>query len=149
MNLGQEKMKWKHVVVGGILSGIVIIIIDLIFSWITQTIWNYNILELPGMRTTEDPVAILFFIYPWVLGFALSIVYSQLGTALEGNSTSKGLKFGFLMWIAVGITSAFLVFSSMDYPVGFMVNSVVSSLIYIPLSGIVISRIFDSKETKL
>lgn len=140
-------MKWKQVVVGGIVSGIVIIIIDLIFSWLTQTIWDYNVLELPGMRTTDDPIALLFFIYPWVLGFALSIVYSQLGNALEGNSTSKGIKFGFLMWIAVGITSAFLVFSSMDYPLGFTVNSVVSSLVYIPLSGIVISKIFDSEKT--
>ena len=139
-------MKWKQVVVGGILSGIVIIIIDLIFSWFTQKIWEYNVLELPGMRTIEDPVAMLFFIYPWVLGFTLSIVYSELGNALDGNKNSKGLKFGFLMWIAVGVTSAFLVFSSMDYPLGFTVNSVVSSLIYIPLSGIVISKIFDSMK---
>lgn len=137
-------MKWKQVVVGGIISGTVIIIIDLIFSWITQTIWDYNVLKLPGMRTIDDPVALLFFIYPWVLGFALSMVYSQLGNTLEGTSTSKGFKFGFLMWIAVGITSAFLVFSSMDYPLGFTVNSVIGSLIYIPLAGIVISKIFDS-----
>ena len=101
-------------------------------------------LELQGMRTIDDPVAILFFIYPWVLGFALSIVYSQLENAFEGNYTSKGLKFGFLMWIAIGITSSFLVFSSMDYPLGFTVNSVIGSLIYIPLSAIVISKIFNS-----
>ena len=147
MSVDEERnMRWKQVVVGGVVSGIVIIVIDLIFSWLTQTIWQYNVLELPGMRTIDDPIAILFFIYPWVLGYALSIVYSQLGKAINGNSISKGLKFGFLMWIAVGFTSAFLVFSSMDYPIGFTVNSVISSLIYIPLASIVISKIFNKMK---
>ncbi len=147
MSVDEERnMRWKQVVVGGIVSGIVILIIDLIFSWLTQTIWQYNVLELSGMRTIDDPVAVLFFAYPWVLGFALSIVYSHLGKALNGNSISKGLKFGFLMWIVVGFTSAFLVFSSMDYPIGFTMNSVISSLIYIPLASIVISKIFNKMK---
>ena len=144
MSVDEERnMKWKQIIVGGIVSGIVILIIDLIFSWLTQTIWQYNVLELSGMRTIDDPIAILFFVYPWVLGFALSIVYSHLGKALNGNSISKGLKFGLLMWIAIGFTSAFLVFSSMDYPIGFTVNTIISSLIYILLASIVISKIFD------
>ncbi len=134
-------MKWKQILLGGVISGIVIIIIDMIFSWLTQTIWQYNILELSGMRGVDDPIAILFFVYPWVLGFALCIVYSYIIKNFDGKL--NGLKFGFMMWIAIGFTSAFLVFSSMDYPIGFTVNSFISSLIYIPVAGIVISKIFD------
>ncbi len=136
-------MRWKQVVVGGVVSGIVIIIIDLIFSWLTQAICQYNVLELSGMRGIDDPIAVLFFVYPWVLGFALCIVYSYLVDNLDENLRLKGLKFGLLMWIAIGFTSAFLVFSSMDYPIGFTINSFVSSLIYIPIAGVVISKIFD------
>jgi hypothetical protein len=136
-------MKWKQIIVGGVVSGIVIIIIDLIFSWLTQAIWQYNVLELSGMRGIDDPIAVLFFVYPWVLGFALCIVYSYLVDNLDENLRLKGLKFGLLMWIAIGFTSAFLVFSSMDYPIGFTINSFVSSLIYILIAGVVISKIFD------
>jgi len=136
-------MKWKQVFVGGIFSGIAIILIDMIFSWFTQTIWEYNVFELPGMRTIEDPVAILFFVYPWVLGFAMTYVYPYIGKVLEGDSIVKGWKFGLMMWVVVSITSAFLVFTSMNYPIGFTINSVVGPLIYMPVSGIVIAKTFD------
>ena len=138
-------MNLKKIIAGGVVSGMVIIIIDLIFSWLTQMVFQYNVLELSGMRGVDDPTAILFFAYPWVLGFALCIVYSYIYIVddLDKNAKLNGLKFGLIMWIAIGFTSAFLVFSSMDYPIGFTVNSFISSLIYIPIAGFVISKIFD------
>ena len=46
------------------------------------------------------------------------------------------------MWIVVDITSAFLVFSSMDYPIGFTVNSVAGSLLDTLIAGIIIAKTF-------
>jgi hypothetical protein len=136
-------MKLKQILIGGILAGVVIEVISMAVSWLAQSIWQYNVLELPGMRTVKDPVAILFFVYPWVLGFALVCVYSYFEKALEGNYVAKGWKFGLLMWFVVSISSAFLVFASMDYPIGFTVNSLIGPLIYMPVTGIVIAKIFD------
>ena len=136
-------MKLKQILIGGILAGIVIEVISLAFSWLAQSIWQYKVLELPGMRTINDPVSILFFVYPWVLGFALVCVYSYFEKALEGNYVAKGWKFGLLMWVVVSISSAFLVFASMDYPIGFTVNSIIGPLIYMLVTGIVIAKIFD------
>ena len=139
-------MKLKQILIGGILAGLAIEVISLAFSWLAQSIWNYKVLELPGMRPITDPVCILFFVYPWVLGFGLVFVYSYFEKALEGNYVAKGWKFGLLMWIVVSISSAFLVFSSMDYPVGFTVNSVIGPLIYMLVAGIVVAKIFDLKK---
>jgi len=136
-------MKGKQVLVGGILAGVIIFVISWIFSWLTQTIWQYNVLELAGMRRADDPVAILYFVYPWVLGFSLSCVYSYFHKAFDGGIVLKGWKFGLLMWIVVSITSAFLVFASMNYPIGFTVNSVFGSLVYMLVAGIVLVKIFD------
>ena len=136
-------MKLKQILIGGILAGIVIEVISMAVSWLAQSIWNYDVLKLAGMRTINDPVSILFFVYPWVLGFALVCVYSYFEKALEGNYVAKGWKFGLLMWIVVSISSAFLVFASMDYPIGFTVNSLIGPLIYMLVTGIVIAKIFD------
>jgi len=136
-------MKLKQILIGGILAGIVIEVISLAFSWLAQSIWQYDVLKLAGMRTINDPVSILFFVYPWVLGFALVCVYSYFEKALEGNYVAKGWKFGLLMWVVVSISSAFLVFASMNYPTGFTVNSVIGPLIYMPVTGIVTAKIFD------
>jgi len=136
-------MKLKQILIGGILAGIVIEVISMGFSWLAQSIWNYDVLKLAGMRTINDPVSILFFVYPWVLGFALVCVYSYFEKALEGNYIAKGWKFGLLMWVVVSISSAFLVFASMDYPIGFTVNSIIGPLIYMLVTGVVIAKIFD------
>jgi len=139
-------MKLKQILIAGILAGIVIEVISMAFSWLAQSIWNYDVLKLAGMRTINDPVSILFFVYPWVLGFALVCVYSYFEKALEGNYVTKGWKFGLLMWVVVSISSAFLVFVSMDYPIGFTVNSVIGPLIYMLVTGIVVAKIFDWKK---
>jgi len=137
-------MKLKQILIGGVLAGILIEVISMAISWLAQSIWDYDVLKLLGMReTATDPIAILYFVYPWVLGFALVCVYSYFEKALEGNYVAKGWKFGLLMWIVVSISSAFLVFASMDYPVGFTVNSVIGPLIYMLVTGIVIAKIFD------
>ena len=98
------------------------------------------------MRSIKDPICILYFIYPWILGFALSFAYPYFDKGLEGKPITKGWKFGLLMWIVVGITSAFLVFSSMDYPIGFTVNSVVGSLLDTLIAGIIIANIFNWRK---
>jgi len=136
-------MKVKQILVGGVLSGAGILAVSWIFSWLTQTIWQYNVMELAGMRSIDDPICIMYFVYPWVLGFALSFAYPYFDKVLEGKSITKGWKFGLLMWIVVGITSAFLVFSSMDYPIGFTVNSVFGSLLDTFVAGIIIAKTFD------
>lgn len=136
-------MKIKQILVGGILSGIGIFIVSWIFSLLTQNIWQYNVMELAGMRSIDDPICILYFVYPWVLGFILSFAYPYFVKGLDGTYITKGWKFGLLMWILVGITSAFLVFSSMDYPIGFTVNSVFGSLLDMLVAGFIISKAYD------
>ena len=68
-------MKWKEIIVGGIIVGFIIMLIDIIIGGIFQLIFPYNIFELGGMRKIDDPIMFLFFIHPWVLSFALSFVY--------------------------------------------------------------------------
>ena len=136
-------MKWKQILIGGVLAGIIIEIVDIIFNSLIQLIWAYNVFELVGMRTIDDPIMILFFVYPWILGFALAYIYSYFGKTLDGNYIAKGWKFGLLMWVVVTIPSAFLVFASMNYPVGFTVNSVIPPFIYMLVSSIVIAKTFD------
>ena len=90
-------MKWKQFILGGIIAGILIEIISYAFSWLTQSITNYNVLELPGMRPITDPISVLYFVYPWVLGFALSFAFPYFQKSFEGTSIVIGLKFGLLM----------------------------------------------------
>ena len=136
-------MKWKEIIVGGIIVGFIIMLIDIIIGGIFQFILPYDIFKLGGMRKIDDPIMLLFFIHPWVLSFTLSFVYSYFEKALNGNYIAKGWKFGLLMWIVIFVPYTFLVFTSMDYPIGFYVNSIIPPIFYMILSGVVIAKIFE------
>jgi hypothetical protein len=136
-------MKWRPIIVGGIIVGFVIMLIDIIIGGFLQLILPYDIFQLGGMRKSDDPIMLLFFIHPWVLGFALSFVYSYIGDVLNGNHIAKGWRYGFLMWIVIFVPYAFLVFSSMDYPIGFVVNSIIPPFVYMIVSGVLIAKTFE------
>ena len=84
---------------------------------------------------------ILYLLHPFVLAFALSYIYPMLEKNFKGSYIDKGKSFGIAMWIIVSIPSAFLVYSSMTYPIGFTVQSVIGGLLSMLAAGIVIARI--------
>jgi hypothetical protein len=129
----------KKFLISGILAGIVIEVLSMIISTAMQAIGNYNVLALGGMRSVNDPIMALFFLYPFVLGFAMTYVYSKMEKQLKGSYVDKGKTFGLTTWILAGLPSAFLVWSSMNYPIGFTISSLVGSLIYMPCAGIAIA----------
>jgi hypothetical protein len=136
-------MKAGRFLASGILGGIVILIVSMIVSFAVQAAFGFNMLMLSGMRSISDPIMALFFLHPFVLSFAMTYAYGYIKGSLKGNYMKKGEKFGLIMWIVISIPSAFLVFSSMDYPVGFTVNSIVGPLIYMLAAGIVIAKLIE------
>jgi len=134
-------MNGRQIVLGGVVAGVLILIFSLAISWVTQVAFHYTAVDLAGMRGVTDPVSVLFFVYPWILGFSIAYVYALVASSFTGSQMRKGLQFGLIMWLVVSFTSAFLVYSSMSYPVGFTVNSLVGPLIYLPVAGVVLARI--------
>ena len=45
----------------------------------------YDILDIPGRHPVTDLVSNLFFLYPFVLAFAVAILYDVLSPALPGD----------------------------------------------------------------
>ena len=134
-------MNAKRIIVSGIVAGIVILIVSMALSYLFQAALNYNVLTLAGMRSVNDPIMILFFVFPWIIGFALTILFAFAQKSFTGTTTQNGIALGIMGWIVYGIPSAFIVFSSMNYPLGFTVNSVIGSLVYLLAAGIAIAKL--------
>jgi len=130
----------SKIIVPGIAAGIVILVVSMALSIIFQAIFSYNVLELAGMRAIGDPIMILFFLHPIVLGLAMAALYHYTKSAFKGNEMQKAKMLGMLGWAVYGIPSAFIVFSSMNYPIGFTLNSVIGSLVYMLCAGWVITK---------
>jgi uncharacterized membrane protein len=134
-------LETKTIVISGIVAGIVILALSMIVSTATQALFDYNVLALAGMRSVNDPVSMLFFLHPFVVGLAMAILYDFTKKSFTGTAIRKGIVLGLLGWAVYGIPSAFIVFSSMDYPIGFTVNSVIGSLVYMLGAGVTITRL--------
>ncbi len=134
-------MDAKKIIVSGIAAGVAILVFSLSVSYAMQAIFSYDVLKLAGMRSINDPIMLLFFLHPFVLAFAMAIVYSYVAGGLKGNYIEKGKCFGLLMWLAYSVPSAFIVFSSMNYPIGFALSSLVGGMIYMLAGGIIIAKL--------
>jgi hypothetical protein len=135
------QLETKTIVVSGIAAGIVVLVLSMAVSTATQALFDYNVMTLVGMRSVNDPISMLFFLHPFVVGLAMAILYDFTKKSFTGTAIRKGIVLGLLGWVVYGIPSAFIVFSSMDYPIGFTVNSVIGSLVYMLGAGITITKL--------
>ena len=130
----------KKCVVAGLAAGVVILVVSQVVDFlVTMAFPGYSVLDLGGMRAVTDPIMMLFFLHPFVLGLALAFLYPYLN--LKGGPMAKGKKFGLMMWLVIVIPSAFMVFASMDYPLPFTVSQVVGGLLYMLAAGVVIAKL--------
>jgi hypothetical protein len=129
-------MRLKNILVGGIAGGFVLLVLVTIFSELSVLVAPYNIATLGGMRAMDDPVMMLYFLYPFVFAFAAAFVFDIVQGSLTGkNRTQKGFFYGGLLFMVVTIPSVFVMASSMTYPIGFYVAQVLEGIIGYPVLG--------------
>jgi len=135
------KLDFKKFVVSGILGGIAYFVLWLIVSFgVRPLLWPYNPLSLGGMRSINDPLMLLFFLYPFVAAFCMAAVYQKIEPVFKGSWMQKGKKFGLLVWVVATIPSFFVVLTSMNYPIGFFIENVVGGLVYTIAAGMAIAK---------
>jgi hypothetical protein len=131
----------RRIVVSGLAAGVVVLVVSTLVSTAIQMLFDYDVLSLEGMRSTSDPISVLFFLHPFVIALGLAILYDFAKNSFTGSLVRKGIVLALLGWIVYGIPSAFIVFSSMNYPVGFTINSVFGSLVYMICAGLTIATL--------
>jgi len=126
----------KKIIIAGIFGGFLLLVINFLCGFIANALLPYTIFEIPGMRPMTDPFAALFFLYPFVLAFTAGILYDFIHPVLRGDSARNGVVFGLLLFIVVTIPNQFVIWSSMYYPAGFYLSSILYGIIGFPLFGI-------------
>jgi hypothetical protein len=140
-------MDWKKLLIAGIAGGILLLVAQLVFSWIGNAIAPYDVFAIGGMRARDDPVSLLFFAYPFVLSFASAAVFDRVKGALRGEGggcccCGAGFTFGLILILLVTVPSMFVIYSSMTYPAGFYIGNILFGLIGFPALGILYARIW-------
>ena len=141
MHLKSFVLDIKKIVVGGIAAGIAIFIVSFIVDYIIDMFLHYDIFSLGGMKAKEDPMMMLFFLSPIVMGFAMSTAFQKFKDSFKSKGVCRGKAFGIYVWLLAGLPSAFIVYTTMNYPIGFTYSNVLGSLLYMIAAGIVLEKV--------
>lgn len=128
----------KKIAIGGIAAGIAITIVSWVVYFAVLAVFPFDMMKLGGMRAADDPIMMLWFLHPFVIGFAMSIAFQKFKGSFD---KCRGKAFGIFVWLLAGLPSAFLVWTSMTYPIGFTVNSLLGTLLYMIAAGLVLEKV--------
>lgn len=135
-------MQWGKIILGGILGAVLLTITSLVFSFIISAIAPYNIFDLGGIRAIDDPIMMLFFLSPLVFAVLAAVVFDKVNSVLKGTTVRKGICFGVGLFLITVIPSVFIIATSMTYPAGFHLESLLQGIIGYPLLGILFAKIW-------
>jgi len=129
-------MDARNIVLGGIGGGILLFVLLFGLNSLIGMVVPYDISTFGGMRAMDDPVMLLFFLYPFVVSFAAAVVFDTVRNALQGTTVRKGLLFGGLFLVIMTIPSLFVMITTMDWPLVFYAASIVEEGIGCPVMGV-------------
>jgi len=135
-------MQIRKIILAGVLGGLILLVVTIVSDAVAGVILPYNIFDIPGMRPVTDPVAALFFLYPFVVAIAAAILYDIIDPVLPGKTVQKGIAYGLLLVVIVTIPNQYIIWSSMYYPMGFYLSNILSGIVGFPFFGILCARIW-------
>ncbi len=105
----------------------------------------FDIFQIGGMRTPNDPVMMLYWLSPFVFSLASAILFSVINKSLEGSSTKRALTFAGLLFLIVIIPNMYLISTSMTNPLGFYIQNILAAAIAYPVIGFILVKLLNDQ----
>jgi hypothetical protein len=117
-------------------------IVNPLIPTIQQEYQNPNI-----FRPWSDPLMLLYFLHPFVLGIMLALVWDKVNKIVEGRTLlAKGIRFGFYVWLVSTIPGMLISYSSFQLSFMMIASWSISGLLQVVIAGIVLAVLNKGKE---
>ncbi|WP_321507833.1 hypothetical protein [uncultured Methanoregula sp.] len=136
-------MNAKNILTGGLAGGAALLVFLMASSWMISLIIPYQPSAYGGMRAMDDPIMLLFFMYPFVVAFVQAAVFDQVKGSLAGISPiTKGLHFTGITFLLMAIPSLFVMYTSMTWPVYFYISTLIWEVVGYTFTGFLFVKIW-------
>nr|CBH39231.1 hypothetical membrane protein [uncultured archaeon]CBH39701.1 hypothetical membrane protein [uncultured archaeon] len=133
-------MEWKKGAISGIIAGIVMLLIGLVFMIIpfTPGVTQWYSVTFPEM---SSPMAMSIMMAGIVVsGIFMGLVYSVINSAIPGEGARKGVNYGFMVWLLAGLMWPIMM---MGFAPAYMwITELINGLITYSIAGAVIAIIY-------
>jgi len=134
----------KKVFVPGLVSGVAMLVV----WFLLNPIFNVVFPSLKGeyinsdlFRPWSDPLMLLIFIHPIILGFLLAWTWNKVKPVVGGFGINKGLRFGFSYWVITSIPGMFISYSTFPVSFSMILSWTISGLIQALVAGAIFTRL--------
>ncbi|NAS89260.1 hypothetical protein C4E24_05920 [ANME-1 cluster archaeon AG-394-G21] len=133
-------MEWKKGVISGIIAGIVMLLIGLVFMMIpfTPGLTQWYSVTFPEM---SSPMAMSIMMAGIVvIGIFMGLVYSVINSAIPGEGARNGVNYGIMVWLLAGLMWPIMM---MRFAPAYMwITELINGLITYSIAGAVIAIIY-------
>lgn len=138
----------KKIILSGLLAGLILFLASQVVSRIFGIIFpsiNAEYQNLNLFRSFKDPLMLLFFVYPFLVGIILAWFWNKT-KAVFGENTKGGIKFGLTYWIIATIPGMFATYTSMPYSSAIVSSWLIEGLVEAILAGIILQKLIKTEK---
>jgi len=130
----------KKVIWPGILLGLIMLIVGMVVNYLFMLIPSVNVDYTSGfMRSWQDPLMMLFFLYPFILGLAFAWLWAKTKTSFTGKT--RGSYFGWLLFFLTTIPGMWVTYTSFNLSFLTILGWTVSGLINAKIAGFFLVKV--------
>jgi hypothetical protein len=135
-------MNSKKIILSGLLAGLILFLASMVVSGIFKVIFpaiNAEYQNTNLFRPYSDPLMLLFFVHPFLVGVLLAWFWKKT-KSIFGENIKGGIKFGLTYWLISSIPGMFATYTSMPYSLEIVLSWLVTGLVEAVLAGIILSK---------
>lgn len=137
-------MKCKKIFGVGLLAGLVILIVGMILTQLSNLIFPSLAVEYENIslfRPWEDPLMQLYWLYPFVLGLVLAWVWDKIKDIIKGKTLhQKAWNFAWFYFLLATIPGMFITYSSFQVSLGMVFLWAISGLLQVYFAGLLFAK---------
>ena len=133
----------KKVILTGLLTGLILFLASMVVGGIFKVIFpaiSVEYLNTNLFRPYSDPLMLVFFAHPFLLGLLLAWFW-QKTKSIFGQNIKGGVMFGITYWVISTIPGMFATYTSMPYSLAIVLSWLVSGLVEAILAGIIFQKL--------
>jgi hypothetical protein len=128
----------RKLLVPGLLSGVAMLVVGMLLNRVYYLVVPSLAQEYENsvmFRPWSDPLMMLFFLYPFILGFVLAFLWSKKATA------NKPLKFALFYWLIASVPGMFVTYTNFVVSLAMIVSWSLNGFIQTLVAGFVFSKL--------
>ncbi len=133
----------KKIFLTGLAAGITMSVVNMILTPTFGVIFP-NLQEAyinPVFRPWDDPIMMLFFLYPILLGFGLAFVWDKTKALFKKSTLCNAIDFGLIYMFVIAVPSFLINFSSFTFPVTMILTWTIMGIFNGFVAGFVLAKL--------